>query len=473
MIPAAAEPSAQSSAADLSLVETSQAPAGPSNFPRDETERRVFERLRDVFMVRHASDGGPSEAKGVADSPSAPRAFVGRPAACRSRTICSSASFGPTRRTTRCRPPPLRARGSPRAIPAHRPILPLPLARAQPADEQRWGDSALALLEDALKLLSEVKVDRSEQRLADSEAQMRDQGLFDQYWPFQELGLDSSNHWAVLDRLGRCDFDTLSKQLGADRILQCYARRFENVRRSKLALADKNGTTAYYHTTVIDLQGLNTSFLRKENRSFIKRTFQFSSKCYPETVFRIYIINCPAAFPMFWKMIRPWLDPETSIKIQVRPSLPRLRLPSLLHASPPATTTSLDHHPSTSRHPPSAPPSPCTAGAIDARGRPEDPREDGDRPRQAQALSSLARDARRDRRGGPHTVRPAVRQVTAPDREAGLHSSAPLMPSSILRLQTQRLPISVTRSSSRESTDCIALMSSTSTTKCSFFSCAE
>ena len=77
------------------------------------------------------------------------------------------------------------------------------------------------------------------------------------------------------------------KQLGADRILQCYARRFENVRRSKLALADKNGTAAYYHTTVIDLQGLNTSFLRKENRSFIKRTFQFSSKCYPETVFRI------------------------------------------------------------------------------------------------------------------------------------------------------------------------------------------
>lgn len=270
VIPAAAEPSAQSSAADLSLVETSQAPAGPSNFPRDETERRVFERLRDVFMAR----GVP---------------------------IPHDMLFGFVRTNSK---------------------------DYTPADEQRWGDSALALLEDALKLLSEVKVDRSEQRLADSEAQMRDQGIFDQYWPFQELGLDSSNHWAVLDRLGRCDFDTLSKQLGADRILQCYARRFENVRRSKLALADKNGTTAYYHTTVIDLQGLNTSFLRKENRSFIKRTFQFSSKCYPETVFRIYIINCPAAFPMFWKMIRPWLDPETSIKIQVlstREAVPKIR----------------------------------------------------------------------------------------------------------------------------------------------------
>ena len=53
-IPAAAEPADVSSTADMSLAETSQAPAGPSNFPRDETERRVFERLRDLFVVRHA-----------------------------------------------------------------------------------------------------------------------------------------------------------------------------------------------------------------------------------------------------------------------------------------------------------------------------------------------------------------------------------------------------------------------------------
>lgn len=254
-------------------------------------------------------------------------------------------------------------------VPLQRPPQHPPPSCAQAADEQRWGDNALALLEEALKLLTEVKVDRSAQRLADNEAHASDQRLFDQYWPFQELGLDSSNHWAVLDRLGRADFDSLSKHLGAERVLQCYARRFENVRRSKLALADKYGTTAYYHTTVIDLQGLNTSFLRKENRSFIKRTFQFSSKCYPETVFRIYIINCPAAFPMFWKMIRPWLDPETSIKIQVRPSA--LPTPRAQHTAPPSL--SLNCRPATSRHPPSAPPSPCATGAIDARGRPKDP----------------------------------------------------------------------------------------------------
>ena len=29
-----------------------------------------------------------------------------------------------------------------------------------------------------------------------------------------------------------------------------------------------------------------------------RRTFRFSSTCYPETVFRIYIINCPSALPL-------------------------------------------------------------------------------------------------------------------------------------------------------------------------------
>ena len=70
-------------------------------------------------------------------------------------------------------------------------------------------------------------------------------------------------------------------------------------------------------TTVIDLRGLNSSFLKKDNRAFIQRTFKFSAVCYPETVYRIYVVNVPSAFPVAWKMIRPWLDPETSIKIQV------------------------------------------------------------------------------------------------------------------------------------------------------------
>ena len=34
----------------------------------------------------------------------------------------------------------------------------------------------------------------------------------------------------------------------------------------------------------------------KADLSTSRRTFRFSSTCYPETVFRIYILNCPSAF---------------------------------------------------------------------------------------------------------------------------------------------------------------------------------
>tara|TARA_B110001469_G_C9622973_1_gene310690 strand:- start:433 stop:765 length:333 start_codon:yes stop_codon:yes gene_type:complete len=83
------------------------------------------------------------------------------------------------------------------------------------ADEVRWGDSALALLDEALQLFHEAKVDRNVQRLlpADEEAR-RARAIFDECWPYVELGQDCTGHWAVLDRLGKADFDRLDRELG-------------------------------------------------------------------------------------------------------------------------------------------------------------------------------------------------------------------------------------------------------------------
>ena len=95
--------------------------------------------------------------------------------------------------------------------------------------------------------------------------------------PFRELGADNTDHWAVLDRLGRFDFDRMSKEFTNEQVFQCYALRMERVRRSKLAMVERVGTAAYYHTTVLDLEGLNRSFLRKDNRALIQRAFKFAA----------------------------------------------------------------------------------------------------------------------------------------------------------------------------------------------------
>lgn len=57
--------------------------------------------------------------------------------------------------------------------------------------------------------------------------------------------------------------------LALHQVLQCYAQRMERVRQSKLKLAKVIGTAGYYHTTVIDMRGLNAAFLK--HRGIIQR----------------------------------------------------------------------------------------------------------------------------------------------------------------------------------------------------------
>ena len=212
-------------------------------FPRSETERRVFDRCRDVYLSR------------------------GLP-------LPHDMLFGFVRTNSN---------------------------EYTAADEDRWGDSALALLDEALQLFHEAKVDRNVQKLlpADEETR-RARAIFDECWPYVELGQDRTGHWAVLDRLGIADFDRLHRELGNSKarfrpsvysislalalalahappidtpshallalalyqVLQCYAQRMERVRQSKLKLAKAIGTAGYYHTTVIDMRGLSAAFLK-------------------------------------------------------------------------------------------------------------------------------------------------------------------------------------------------------------------
>jgi len=138
---------------------------------------------------------------------------------------------------------------------------------------------------------------------------------FDAAWPYRVLGHDESGHIAVYDGLGGVSFEGLLSSLGADGALRASAARVEQLRLLKLSLFEDMGVEAYYHTTIVDLRGL--SFAHLKNRSFVRRLFAFASTCYPETVHRIYLIHSPSAFPVIWKAIRPWLDPDTSEKIHV------------------------------------------------------------------------------------------------------------------------------------------------------------
>jgi len=68
---------------------------------------------------------------------------------------------------------------------------------------------------------------------------------------------------------------------------------------------------------ILDLDHLTTSQLTRRALNIIKEQSAIDSICFPETMSKMLIINCPSFFPPTWRLIKGWLDPRTASKIEV------------------------------------------------------------------------------------------------------------------------------------------------------------
>jgi len=69
--------------------------------------------------------------------------------------------------------------------------------------------------------------------------------------------------------------------------------------------------------SILDLEGLTTSQLTSRALAIIKEQAAVDSLCFPETMSKMFIINCPMFFSASWRLIKGWLDPRTAAKIEV------------------------------------------------------------------------------------------------------------------------------------------------------------
>ena len=69
--------------------------------------------------------------------------------------------------------------------------------------------------------------------------------------------------------------------------------------------------------SILDLENLTTSQLTSKALAIIKEQSAVDSLCFPETMSKMFIINCPMFFSASWRLIKGWLDPRTTSKIEV------------------------------------------------------------------------------------------------------------------------------------------------------------
>ena len=68
---------------------------------------------------------------------------------------------------------------------------------------------------------------------------------------------------------------------------------------------------------VCDLSGLSMSYIKPSWIKWLKPIFAQGSEYYPETLWRMYLVNAPWIVKKLWKIIKVWIDPETLEKIGI------------------------------------------------------------------------------------------------------------------------------------------------------------
>mmetsp|Transcript_13423 Transcript_13423/g.34425 ORF Transcript_13423/g.34425 Transcript_13423/m.34425 type:complete len:332 (-) Transcript_13423:151-1146(-) len=140
---------------------------------------------------------------------------------------------------------------------------------------------------------------------------------FHNNWKESIVGPDSYGHMIQVIRIQDVDVDAIEKmderQLEAlqGQKMKAYAVYKEDMSRQR-------GVQRYKHTLLIDLSHVKMSMVSSSNkRHALGHIFGIGSKYFPETIWKIYLINGPMVFRAVFSLIKPILAPETIAKIQM------------------------------------------------------------------------------------------------------------------------------------------------------------
>ena len=112
------------------------------------------------------------------------------------------------------------------------------------------------------------------------------------------------------------DIDTefLAAKLEVSSMLDLRAQTFEALCLEKEFISRRRGYRVYKHISVVDLKNLKMSHFSKDVRNVIKAIIGLGSEFYPESLWKLYLINAPVIFRTVWAVIKPMVHPETLAK---------------------------------------------------------------------------------------------------------------------------------------------------------------
>eukprot|EP00455_Lapot_gusevi_P031720 TRINITY_DN344_c0_g2_i6.p2 TRINITY_DN344_c0_g2~~TRINITY_DN344_c0_g2_i6.p2 ORF type:complete len:253 (-),score=82.20 TRINITY_DN344_c0_g2_i6:605-1363(-) len=140
---------------------------------------------------------------------------------------------------------------------------------------------------------------------------------FHNIWFYEYHGHDREGHPIYYERTGKVDPTDMLTNFTIDEAKAFHVQMLEEITTLKHLQSEQTGKLVYKHTVIMDLEGLGRKHLSKNFYTPIKSMIDIDQYYYPETLWRLYIINAPFIFKMLWSAVKPWIHPITRERIQV------------------------------------------------------------------------------------------------------------------------------------------------------------
>lgn len=136
------------------------------------------------------------------------------------------------------------------------------------------------------------------------------------YYPGGVVGHDREGRPVSIIPLGSCDLKGLLNSVTIDEVMRHVVRQFEDVDEDIKQQAEKLGKDIETVTYIFDFDGFALSTLAsKAVIDYLTNLMCIFEDNYPERLQKAFVINAPRYFPIFWKIVRPFLSDMTARKL--------------------------------------------------------------------------------------------------------------------------------------------------------------
>lgn len=139
------------------------------------------------------------------------------------------------------------------------------------------------------------------------------------FWKMYQCGLhgfDNDGHPVYIERPGLVAPDQMLKSFKIEEFQEFHIQMMESVEDRRELLRRASGQQKYKTLVILDLTNVGLKHLDGSFRELLKSTIAIDSHCYPETLYKMFIVNAPWYLKALWAIVSPFLDPITKEKIK-------------------------------------------------------------------------------------------------------------------------------------------------------------